>query len=342
MDRIKEFWLATNYSCNNRCAWCYTEPKNFDATLMPFEYAVQVMDEMKRIGANKCTLLGGEPTLHPRLFDMISYGAGLGLVMKIVTNGTLLSDINFVRELKKSGISIIALSIHGSTEEMHKRITGSDNLEKSVEAIRNCLSEDMELVTLTNINGINKDVLFDVASFLNELGVKNIVFNIAVPSDCSDGRSSEYILHPREIARLIEATYKELLANNIKAGFYASIPLCIYDKEILDEMIRDKYMILLSDGGCSIYSATGVGFDPMGNLVPCAKKLSTSLVNTMTDDKFIYTNSFYDVWNKVKHNFGKENWEYESDKCHDCEMNEYCIGGCPLFWNKFDFEESIK
>ena len=45
------------------------------------------MEEMKRCNAEHCLLIGGEPTLYPRLLDLISFGTKIGLKMKLVSNG---------------------------------------------------------------------------------------------------------------------------------------------------------------------------------------------------------------------------------------------------------------
>ena len=331
--------LITNYSCNNRCKWCYTGDIGFPAdSCMPHNYAMDVMTEMRKNGVTKCTIIGGEPTLYPYLKEIIQFGSNIGLKMKIVTNAVLLGDENFVYELIQCGISIVAISIHGVDPRMYHENTQTNNLHKVLKAIENCNKYNLEYVTLTTINKLNKDSIYDTSYFLNELGVKNIVYNIAVPTF-----GNNYSLTPSELADVIQNNYCRLKADGIKSSFYASIPLCLFNRQILDSMLKDEYLIPLSRGGCNIYDASGFAFDPNGSIIPCCKQTHNVLLDTMDNNQqFIYKNNFNELWNKIKSNFGPHAYKYPHKKCISCELNEECIGGCKLFWNYYSFSDHIK
>ena len=339
---INEMWLITNYSCNNRCKWCYTSSKDFVNENMPLEYAKETLKEMSKNGVKKCTLIGGEPTVYPHLEELIRYGKELGLFMKIVSNAVLLSDINYVRRLKEAGLSLIAISIHGITRESYKNNTQTDYFNKVVEAIKNCNEENLDYVTLSTLNRLNKHEVVDIAEFLTSIGVKNIIFNIAVPNS-KDKSVENIVLNPREIARVIEENYLKLKERNIRAGFYESIPLCLFDKELLEKMIEEKYLIPLSKGGCNIYYESGFAFDPKGKVLPCCKKVQEEIAETMTEDKhFKYKDNYNELWDSIKEHFGEKAMPFPSEKCYSCDMKENCIGGCPMFWEYFNPEEYVK
>ncbi len=339
---ISEMWLITNYSCNNRCKWCYTSSKDFVNENMPLEYAKETLKEMSKNGVKKCTLIGGEPTVYPHLEELIRYGKENGLFMKIVSNAVLLSDINYVRRLKEAGLSLIAISIHGITRESYKNNTQTDYFNKVVEAIKNCNEENLDYVTLSTLNRLNKHEVVDIAEFLTSIGVKNIIFNIAVPNS-KDKSVENIVLNPREIARVIEENYLKLKERNIRAGFYESIPLCLFDKELLEKMIEEKYLISLSKGGCNIYYESGFAFDPKGKVLPCCKKVQEEIAETMTEDKcFKYKDNYNQLWYEIKEHFGEKAMPFPSEKCYSCDMKENCIGGCPMFWEYFNPEEYVK
>jgi len=315
---------------------------NFSCDNMNSDYAKEVMKEMKNNKANKCTLIGGEPTLHPGIVDLIKYGKQIGLSMKIVTNGRMLSNENFLRRIKEAGISIIAISIHSYKPTTHNKITKNKSFGETVQGIKNCLKEDINLFTLTTINKLNKNDVFGTANFLNELGVKNIVFNIAAP-DMNGGLITRFVLSPREIAKIIEKNYKLLKKEGIKAEFYATTPLCLYNKRIIGNMIKDSYLMLISNGGCNIFDGSGFGFDPWGNLIPCTHMVDEKLLKTM-DEKgnFLYKGKFPELWRKIEKRFGIKNWKYPSKSCLNCLRKRECIGGCPLFWKSFKPDNYIK
>jgi len=309
---------------------------------MPLSYAKDTIEEMKRIGAEKCTLIGGEPTIYPYFFELLQYGHKLNLFMKTVTNGRLLSDIKFVRKLKKSGISLVAISIHGPTAEIQNLITQTNSYKETIRGIKNCIKEKINLITLTTINKINKKEIYEIGKFLNDLGVRNIIFNLACPSE-GKKISKKYVLPPDKLAIVIQENYLKFKKGGIKVGFYATIPLCLYKTELLEKMIKEKYLIPLVEGGCNIYSSSGLAFDPWGNIIPCCKQTLKVLAKTKDkNNRFIYRGKFEEIWKKIRKNFGKKAWHYPSKKCFSCKYLKECIGGCPLFWRHFNPAKYVK
>lgn len=337
---LKEMWLITNYSCNHRCKWCYTTDKNFVNQNMPLSFAEQTLTEMYKLGVRKCTLIGGEPTLYPHIKEVLKTGSDLGILMKIVTNGVKIGNKEYLKELKENGLGFVAISIHGITRESYKANTQTDDLESVENAIKNCNELNIPYVTLTTLNKLNCDSVVDIVKYLNKLEVKNIVFNIAVPYTNSK-TIEKNVLSPKEIAEVIERNYHKLKKENLKAGFYASIPLCLFKEENLNNMIKEKYLIPLSEGGCNIYDKTGFAFEPNGNVIPCCKKFKEVLLNTQKNENFIYRENPKEMWNKIKDNFGHKAMPFPSKKCDKCKYKKDCIGGCPMFWTYFDKEKYV-
>lgn len=339
---INNFWLVTNYSCNNRCSWCYTEPTKFNCKLMPLNYAKNVLKEIHENGAKKCTLIGGEPTLIPYLTDLIAYGKEIGLFMKIVTNGRMISKRSYLKKIKDAGISLIAISIHSGNPNIHNKITRTSSFDETLQGVKNCIKEKIDFVTLTTINKINKNDIFETAKFLNDVGVKKIIFNIAAPG-MDDGGITEFVLAPDIIAKTITKNYKLLKKEGIRAEFYATTPLCLYKKKDLQDMIHNSYLMSLSKGGCNIFDGSGFGIDPFGNLIPCTHMVEDHLLGTMDkNNNFTYKGKFSKLWKKIDHRFGNQNWKYPSKKCLSCEYKSECIGGCPLFWRSFKPANYVK
>ena len=334
-NTLKETWLITNYSCNNRCKWCYTTDKGFVNYDMPLEFAKDVLLELSQNGVNKCTIIGGEPTLYPHLKEIISYGSSLGLFMKLVTNGVRLSNMDLLNELRNNGLSLVAISIHGYTLEGYRNNTQTDNLLKVEQAILNCKRLGIPFVTLSTLNRLNCNDVYEIVKYLTNLGAENIVFNIAVPYT-TNGSVDHNVLTPQEIADVITNNYISPERNNYKYGFYASIPLCLFDKKILESMINDNFLIPLSQGGCNIFEGTGFAIEPNGNVIPCCKKNTEIITNICNNGEFLYHNSFDELWQIVGGKVGKDAMPYPDKRCYDCSLKEQCIGGCPMFWNYYD------
>jgi radical SAM protein with 4Fe4S-binding SPASM domain len=96
--------------CNRSCDFCFmrTVPGCGDARLEDSLRLISLMDE---IGIRNMDILGGEPTVHPRLLDMMDALSSMGLSASLSTNGTnprMLRELarRYPRERIRIGISI--------------------------------------------------------------------------------------------------------------------------------------------------------------------------------------------------------------------------------------------
>ena len=94
MHKIRRLDLNIAYACNLACKGCLSL-SDFDRKgIMPFEDVVQSIDTWKdKITPDVLTMFGGEPLLHPKLFDIIKYVKTVwpDVTIRLITNGYLLS-----------------------------------------------------------------------------------------------------------------------------------------------------------------------------------------------------------------------------------------------------------
>ena len=107
--------LAPTAACNLDCpACCYSKR---DAGQLDLNVFIHAMESLKRLGLKSVEFAGGgEPTLHPRINDMIEACYRLGLPVGIDTNGTRL---DLVEPALLNGMRWIRLA--GGTIEAGKR-----------------------------------------------------------------------------------------------------------------------------------------------------------------------------------------------------------------------------
>lgn len=111
--------------CNLRCRMCPIQfrrdgPPHGPLAFMPFEGFTRLVDELG--GLRELHLQGlGEPMMHPRFFDMVSYAAGRGIRVTTNTNLTLLNDRRAALCVS-SGLDCLHVSIDGATAETFERI----------------------------------------------------------------------------------------------------------------------------------------------------------------------------------------------------------------------------
>lgn len=117
--------VATN-NCQRNCPYCINSATDRQKNL-PIEKALRNIGELTDyINKNpEVIILGGEPTLHPQIFDLIKglkeltrYGFNALGKVRITTNGIRLKDPQFLQELLDSGIDGINISWHNEKEFM--------------------------------------------------------------------------------------------------------------------------------------------------------------------------------------------------------------------------------
>ena len=85
-------FLELTNKCNFHCEFCPSDIQKRPAGFMEMDLAVRMIDEVAERGlATQIMLhLMGEPTLHPRLYDIIGHAAERDVRTELVTNGSAL------------------------------------------------------------------------------------------------------------------------------------------------------------------------------------------------------------------------------------------------------------
>jgi MoaA/NifB/PqqE/SkfB family radical SAM enzyme/glycosyltransferase involved in cell wall biosynthesis len=110
--------LLINRGCNLRCAFCDLWDRGQN---MPLPQVLSLLDEAVAIGTRTLVITGGEPFLHPQLFDVVRAAKARGLSVNITTNGTLVE--RRWAELVQSGPDSLSMSLDG-LEATHDHLRG--------------------------------------------------------------------------------------------------------------------------------------------------------------------------------------------------------------------------
>ncbi len=89
--------------CNWRCPACFAY---LDHSEMTFELFQLCVTQAKDLGFEELYLLGGEPTLHPEIMEMLNLGCRMFDLVILVTNGMRLADPNFCAQVAQTGATI--------------------------------------------------------------------------------------------------------------------------------------------------------------------------------------------------------------------------------------------
>lgn len=131
--------IELSSSCNLKCSMCPhgEDEYEMDKGLIDYDLAKKVIKEAAEYGVTSLKFSGrGEQLLHPKFNDLVKYAKSFNFLDFIVnTNGLLLTK-DKTRNIVKSGVNLVVISIDGATKETYEKIrigadyyTLKDNLE---------------------------------------------------------------------------------------------------------------------------------------------------------------------------------------------------------------------
>lgn len=131
-------WIGLR--CDMRCKFCYdagvdTKEKIW---ITPADAEAALRKYRHFYGNEAVDFMGGEPTLHPHILDIVNCAARTGLRPTISTHGMHLASREVVEKYAAAGIHDFLVSIHGIGElaaEIHGR--QKDNFERQTRALDN-------------------------------------------------------------------------------------------------------------------------------------------------------------------------------------------------------------
>lgn len=106
---------------------------------MPFAAASRLLREAAELGIPKAIFFGGEPLLYPRLDELVSRAAALGLFTELDTNGQALTARR-AGELARAGLSCVMVSVHSADPAEHDRLAGRGTFRKAGAAVAAALA----------------------------------------------------------------------------------------------------------------------------------------------------------------------------------------------------------
>lgn len=159
--------LLLNKRCNLKCDFCdlwhYTD-------MMPFETAATIVHRAPKAGVRTLVITGGEPFVHPRIWDVIELARNLDLGVNITTNGVLLRrDLG---RLARSRVNSLSISLDG-LGPTHDRLRGVpgcfDDVILSLDALQSQTTINLNIYFVVTKENVHE--LLDIHHFCEARGI---------------------------------------------------------------------------------------------------------------------------------------------------------------------------
>lgn len=161
--------IEVTNDCNLYCKFCFASAKDkkiYEPSLKDIEFYYDRI--LQQSGVCNVQLSGGEPTVRDDLKEIIKIGKEKGFdFIQINTNGIRIGeDENYLKELKKAGLSSVYLQFDGTEDEIYKKIRGRKLLKTKIDAINNCSKHGIGVVLVpVIIPGINDHNIGEMIKF---------------------------------------------------------------------------------------------------------------------------------------------------------------------------------
>ncbi len=229
--------------CNNRCIFCLDGAAPREAReWVPVERARGELQRARADGADSVGLLGGEPTAHPQILEIVALARQLGFTrVALATNALKLADGAFARALVEAGATRFSVSIHGHTAAIEDALSGRrGNFERKRLAIRHLLALRREGLLPDNVSlnpvwtALNLDAALGFVVAFRRLGIDDVRFNLVRTDACPDRAEQLTPSLARVRAQILQlvAVNQRVLGVHLTFG---DLPLCAYPWEVLDD-----------------------------------------------------------------------------------------------------------
>ena len=203
-------WEMTR-SCDLKCAHCRanSRPNRHPLELSTAE-AFHLIDQIAAMKVPLFVLTGGDPLKRPDLMPIVRHANKRGVRTSLTPSTTPLLVRDAIFELKKAGLMRLAVSLDGSTPELHDGFRGvAGSYKRSLQAVGWCHEAELPVQVNTTVSRRNLHDLDNMIELLSKLRVALWSVFFLVPTgraQLSDLLTAEE--HEQVFAELYEASQR--------------------------------------------------------------------------------------------------------------------------------------
>ena len=139
--------------CNLACKYCYASP--FSGKIIKPVRLYQILDELINLQVFGIVLAGGEPFMHPAIFEIIEYCVNRNVQLGVLSNGALLDKeaIHKLAGIVRNKRFILQISLDSIHPEINDKSRGAGS--KIIENIKELSKTDIRMQMATVVTKYN-------------------------------------------------------------------------------------------------------------------------------------------------------------------------------------------
>ena len=247
--------IAWNYTdkCNFECRHCYSRKEN-QIKEMSLKEKFKAADHIIKSKVFFVFIGGGEPLISNDIFDIISYLTKSNVQVCLSSSGYFI-DKSTARELKKTKVKMINISLDHTNEQTHDKIRQEKGaFEKALSAIELLKNEQIKICLSTVVSKFNLSNFESIVDLALSIGVDTINAKSFRPIGNGALFENEFILESEQIDEFYHNVATNKFGNKIniltercpcnKNGLAilsnGDLKMCVYKDEVLGNILMDN------------------------------------------------------------------------------------------------------
>lgn len=211
--------LFLSYKCNLSCDYCFASglDAEFPAALS-WEDFLKLSAWLEKNAVLSLAILGGEPTLHPQIVEIVTHLKNKGIMLALFTNGL------FPERLRKELADNVTNFVINFNDPSMFRESQWQLLNSNIKYLR---EQGCRVAFSKNFAKQFTDYEYIIKA-CKEYGIKHIRYDITRPAPHKHNGYFE-LQETKAILKTVVDFVRECSTENIKTGLDCCIPLCYLD-----------------------------------------------------------------------------------------------------------------
>lgn len=183
---LNQLYFYLTEGCNLRCRHCWIEPKyqGGDKSYPSLEIDLfrSIIEQAKPLGLSGVKLTGGEPLLHPDIYEILDIIQSEDLGLTVETNGVLCTP-GLAKKMKACKGPFVSVSLDGAEPETHEWVRGVEGcFDATLEGFRNLVKVGFRPQLIMSVMRRNKEQMEATVRLAESLGAGSVKFNLVQPT----------------------------------------------------------------------------------------------------------------------------------------------------------------
>jgi MoaA/NifB/PqqE/SkfB family radical SAM enzyme len=193
--RFHNIYLYITEKCQLRCGHCYMGDRLARGQSMSVDDAKRTIRYSRSLGGEYITFLGGEPTLHKGLPDLVDYAVDQGYSQVMINSNGLLDKR--IEKIAPHKLHYISFSVDGATAKTHNTVRGEGTYEKTIPCVRKTVEQGYAVRLICTISQVNIHEAEALLNLADEIGISMVNFHVFSEEGLGIGKD-HWSLTPQE------------------------------------------------------------------------------------------------------------------------------------------------